>query len=178
MFVFDIRTATGRIEATHDKYQFKDMQVILHSDIGKLGKKYDVVTVSDGYARNYLIPQKLAELATPERVAVIEQSRAARAAEEAEHNEQLLAQLNTLGEDGLVIDAPANDQGHLFAGLHTTEIAEKLSEVTGVAVPPNAIRMDDTLKEVGTHALELRVGDERQTVNVTVVAVSPAQKSS
>lgn len=144
------------------------MKVILRSDIGKLGKKHDVVDVSDGYGRNFLIPRGLAEIATPEKEAAVEQKRAEREAQEQEHHAQLKEALAQLTEQGVEITAPANEQGHLFAGLHAADIAQQLTEQVNVEVPAVAIQFDDAIKEVGEHQIPVRVGDETIAVPVTV----------
>lgn len=144
------------------------MKVILHNDVAKLGKKFDIVEVADGYARNYLIPKKLAELATPGKIKSIENQRQEREAAEAEQREAVRAQLEPLLESGTELAAPANEQGHLFAGLHVEDIARHLSEQAAVEVPEHWIVMDDAIKETGEHTVSVRVGDETLDVPVTV----------
>jgi len=144
------------------------MKVILRNDIKKLGKKHDTVDVADGYARNFLIPRNLAEVATPEREAAVEKQRAKREEREQEHSAQLHEALSTLVESGVTIDAPANDQGHLFAGLHTNDIAEKLTATAGVDIPAVLIEYDDAIKETGEHQVPVRVGDDTMQVPLTV----------
>jgi large subunit ribosomal protein L9 len=90
------------------------MRIILRNDIGKLGAKHDIVTVSDGYARNFLIPRGLAEVATPEKEAAIERTRAERAAKEKERIQALKDALSSIAEQGVTINGRANDQGNLF----------------------------------------------------------------
>ena len=146
------------------------MKVILHSDIGKIGKKNDVVDVADGYGRNYLIPRGLADLATEAKIAVHEREREAREQAETERVEVLTAKLSELTEEGIAITAPANEQGHLFAGVHANKIAAKIGEAAGVNVPGESVKMDDMIKETGTFDIDVRAGDKSVTVPVTIQA--------
>lgn len=154
------------------------MKVILQTDIGKIGKKHDIVDVADGYARNYLIPRKFAEIATPEKEAAIERQREKRAAEEEAHQTELKKALEALQSDGVTITASASDQGHLYAGLHTDDVASKLSEQSGVSVAPTALEQDDSIKEVGSYEIAVRVGDEKVLVPLEVVATEQAAEQT
>ena len=143
------------------------MKVILHNDVGKLGSKNEVVDVADGYARNYLIPRHLAEIATENRIQALKEQEEKREAERREHAAQLATALEEI-EQSVTIPAPVNEQGHLFAGIRRSDIASALNEALGVHVAETAIVFDDTIKETGTFEIPLRVGGETRTVNVTI----------
>jgi len=154
------------------------MKVILQSDIGNLGKKNDIVTVSDGYAQNYLIPRKLAEQATESRVVELEKNKATQEAEYREYTEKLHKELEQLAQTGIEITAPANDQGSLFAGIHTVDMAEAITEKISTPLSEEAVVIDDSIKETGTYEIDIRVGDERVSIPITVTADSTEQKSA
>ena len=100
------------------------MQVILLSDIEKLGLRGDVVNVARGYARNFLLPRKLAENATPARVAEIQRVDAERAKHEARTAEQAQEIAELLGKTVLRFEVKAGPTGALFGSVTPTDVAE------------------------------------------------------
>ncbi len=145
------------------------MKVILLSDIYKHGVAGEVVDVSDGYARNYLIPKKLAAKATPGELQRAEQLRATAAARKAE----LEGRLNELGRqiDGveLVFGRRAAVTGKLFGSVTTTEIADALNKKTGIDINRRRISQQ-ALRELGTYDIPVRLGtDVSPTLRVVVV---------
>jgi len=140
------------------------MKIVLLKDIHGLGKKYDTVTVADGFALNNLIPKKQAEFATDSVV-----SRYAKLKEaEGEHikmkEEEVIKNLDSIISKVYEVKAKANEQGHLFAALHKEQIADILN------IDANFIVMDKNIKEVGEHDVALKVRDVEKTVKVNVIA--------
>lgn len=145
------------------------MKIILLSDIYKHGVAGEVVDVADGFARNWLIPQKLAVKATP---GALKQAQALRA-KAAERRSALDARLNELARqiDGieLYFGRRASPTGKLFGSVTTSEIAEALREKTQLDINRRRISQT-TLREIGTHEVPVRLGNEiAPNIKVTIV---------
>jgi large subunit ribosomal protein L9 len=146
------------------------MQVILTQHVAKLGKKFDVVHVADGYAANYLFPQGLAERATTARIAELSAKReAAQAAEDARHA-SLLEKIASLKEEGISIVGNTDDAGHLYKKIHVADIAAVLADEHDVAIEKEAIQLNATIAAVGEYTVVLVVGEKKVTVPVVVAA--------
>ncbi|MEX1027064.1 MAG: 50S ribosomal protein L9 [Candidatus Paceibacterota bacterium] len=150
------------------------MKVILHADVKKVGRKNDVADVSKGYALNYLIPQKLAEVATMPALSAVEKKREQSAAKEAERVQALRTALEPLVKTGLTLTAPVNEKGHLFAAIHTADVAAALTEKIGVEVPESSVLLDKDVKEVGEHTARIAVGEEEIPLPITITADTEA----
>lgn len=135
------------------------MEVILTADVYKHGVAGEIVKVSDGFARNYLIPKKLAVKATP---GALQQAAALRE-KAAERRSALDERLNTLARqiDGveLVFGRRAAPTGKLFGSVTTSDIAEALNNKTGIDINRRRISQQP-LREVGTHKVAVRLGSE------------------
>ena len=148
------------------------MQVILLRDVPSIGRKYEVKEVKDGYARNRLIPQGLVVAATPEKRKWVE-SKAAETAAEKQIQEDLLAKnFDAVQKASLILEVPANEKGHLFQGIHEGDIAEALLTQTHIALPAEAVKLEQPLKEVGEHQVPIVIGEKKATLTVTVNAAS------
>ena len=102
------------------------MQVILRQDVDKLGLRGEVVDVAAGYARNYLLPRKLAETATPGKVAELRKHEEKRARQEAQSSDQAQEIVTRLEAEEIRFDVPAGETGTLFGSVTATDIAEKV----------------------------------------------------
>jgi len=135
------------------------MKVLLLSDIYKQGVAGEVVDVSDGYARNYLIPKRLAVKATPGELKKAEKLRETAAARKAE----LDGRLNDLARqiDGveLVFGRRAANTGKLFGSVTTSDIAEALNQKTGIDINRRRISQQ-ALREIGSYDIPVRLGTE------------------
>lgn len=145
------------------------MKVILLRDVAKLGKRFSVVEVPDGYAQNQLIPKGMVEAATPlnlKRVgARMEKVSSTHASELATFSATLAA----LKGVTVTVTADANAQAHLFQTVKTTDIAAALAAI-GHAVPVAAITIPEPIKALGTYDIPLQHGTVKGTVTVTVVS--------
>jgi len=145
------------------------MKVLLTSDVEKLGWLGDIVDVADGFARNYLLRAGLAQQATKENIRAI----AAEKERRAQHRRMERTRLEKLAEQvqwaEAVIAAAANEQGHLFGSVGRHAVAENL-RTQGFDVPDEVVRLDENIKEVGTHEVALEfAADLTATVKVVVV---------
>ncbi len=135
------------------------IQVILTEDVEKLGQAGEVVRVKNGFARNFLIPQGKALLATEGRVKQIEHQRHVieeRVERELETLRQKAAELIKLE---LVFERQAGEEGKLFGSVTSAEIHERLSSL-GFEVDRRKITLADPLKEIGEHSVEVRLHRE------------------
>lgn len=146
------------------------MEVILKQDIDKLGSKDDIVKVRPGYARNYLIPQGLANLATPSAMKVHAENQRQRAHKEERvlHEAQALAA--KLEGSTLSIGAKAGENGKIFGSVNSIQIAEALAKA-GFEIDRKHISLDeDSIKQLGDYEARVKLHKKIiATVKFTVV---------
>ncbi len=136
------------------------MKIILLKDIAKVGKRYEVKDISDGYAQNMLIPKGLAIIATADALKRIELEKARHEGEKKVHLELLHKNLKDL--DGVTVSVieRANEKGHLFASIHKPEVVEAIFKQTRIQIAPDYIMLDKHIKEIGSHIVEVKAGDK------------------
>jgi large subunit ribosomal protein L9 len=135
------------------------MEVILRADVPKLGQRGDVVTVKNGYARNYLLPRKLAMEATPgnrKQVAEMKAAAARREATEKSSADSLAAQL---AEVTLTVQAKAGESDQLFGSVTAMDIAEVL-EAKGFSIDRRKIELEGPIKTLGEYTVPVRLHRE------------------
>ncbi len=136
------------------------MKIILLRDIAKIGKKFDVVEVADGYAFNYLIPRGMAEMATKAKEKEIEGRKAEEEAKHQAYVEKISKDVKALKRKPLKIKAKANEKGVLFAGLEKEDLLKALKEEAGVELSANEIVLEEPIKNTGEHKVPIAVGEE------------------
>jgi large subunit ribosomal protein L9 len=142
------------------------MQVILLQRIGRLGQMGDVVTVKDGYARNFLLPQKKALRATDENRKKFESQRSQLEADNLEHKKEAEAVAAKLAGQTFVAIRTAGDTGQLYGSVSTRDIAEVIT-AGGYTVSRNQIVMDKPIKSLGLHKTHVQLHPE-VTVEVSL----------
>lgn len=146
------------------------MKVLLCDDIKKLGWLGDIVDVNEGYARNYLLPQGLAKVATEANVRSIAKEKAKRAEQRLQERRHLEKAAQAVNGAEAVVSARANEQGVLFGSVTETMIAANLRE-QGFEVADGIVKLPEHIKQVGTHEVTLKFADDvTATVRVVVVA--------
>ena len=148
------------------------VQVILREDIHRLGAAGDLVSVRPGFARNYLLPQGKAMLATPGKMQEIEHQRRIVAAKLAKELADLEALRSRLAGVVLEFTAQAGEEGKLFGSITAQHIAEQLA-TKGLDIDRRKIVLDDAIRSVGRHTVQVRLRGEA-TAQVEVV-VNAAQ---
>lgn len=147
------------------------MKIILLQDVAKVGRKNEVKEVNDGFARNFLLNNNKAILATPanlSRVLGLKQGQA----EQVKKTLSLVDQfLMRVGESTLVIKVKANEAGHLFASLHAKDIAEAIKKNLNLEFPADLIILDKPIKEVGETKITLKAGDSRKDISILIEAI-------
>ena len=147
------------------------MKVILTDEIRGLGTRGDVVTVKDGYARNFLIPKKLAREATSGNMKAVEQEKKKWAA--LADQERAVAQKAADSVKGtkVTIQKRVGDHGHLFGSVTANEIADALA-AKGIEVDKRRIELDHAIKNVGVHEIDVRLHrDVTAHIQVEVVPI-------
>lgn len=146
------------------------MKIILLKDVKGVGKKHETKSVADGFALNSLIPQGIAEVATAKALARLEIIKKGEEAEKKVQADLLAKNLKALHGVEVEIEVPANDKGHLFAGLHAAEIAPLVKEKTRIDVSPEFIGLEKPVKEVGSHKIDIKVQGKSATFTLVVKA--------
>ena len=145
------------------------MKVILQQDVKGQGKKGQLIDISDGYARNFLLPRKLAVAATPENLNTMKQQEKARLAQEAAEKAAATELSEKLKGCLVKIPAKAGAGGKLFGSVTTKEISEALKAQFGFDIAKSKIVLDEPIKAFGTYELKCKLGYEiTGAVNVLV----------
>jgi large subunit ribosomal protein L9 len=145
------------------------MEVILLNDVEKIGLRGEVVNVARGFARNYLLPRRLAEVATPAKVAEIQKREQQRARHEARSFEQAQEMADTLGKTQLRFEVKAGPTGSLFGSVTPTDIADEIWRVGKIRVDRRKIDID-TIKRIGRYEVPIELFQE-VTVGVKATVV-------
>jgi large subunit ribosomal protein L9 len=145
------------------------VEVILRQDIDKVGLRGEVVSVARGYARNYLFPRRLADEATPARVAELHKVEERRARHEARTFEDAQAVAERLGKVELRFDVKAGPTGSLFGSVTATDLADELWEKHKVRVDRRKIELD-TIKRIGRYQVPIELFQD-VTVGVRTLVV-------
>ncbi|MDQ3512145.1 MAG: 50S ribosomal protein L9 [Chloroflexota bacterium] len=147
------------------------MKIVMRQDVEKVGDKGSVQTVSDGYARNYLIPKGFAVVATPGELKTVEQFQKVQARKLAKQESELQALADKIDGQKLSFMARASDQGRLFGSVTAGDIATDLSALVGEAIDRRRVVLDEAIRNVGVHTVTIHlVGRLRPKVTVTVEA--------
>ena len=145
------------------------MKVILMQDVKGQGKKGQLVEVSEGYARNFLLPRKLAEAATADAINTMNLKEKARRAEEARLKAEAQATAEKLKECMVKIPVKAGNGGRLFGAVTTKEISDGLMKQFGLNIPKQKLVLDEPIKAFGGYQVKAKLGFEvTGTVSVTV----------
>ena len=146
------------------------MEVILLQDVEKVGLRGDVVDVARGYARNFLLPRKLAEPASPARVAELEKRASLRARQEAGTFDQARELADRIEKTELRFDVKAGPTGSLFGSVTATDLADELWKVAKIRVDRRKIDLSDPIKKVGRYEVPVELfTDVTATVTTLVV---------
>ncbi len=136
------------------------MKVILLTDVKSKGKKGQMIEVSDGYARNYMLPRKLAIEATPDAVNTMRMNDKATQERQAKERAEALEVSKKLKEMILVVKAHGGGNGRLFGAVTNQEIAETLKKESGISLDKRKIVIDEPIKNVGTYTVKCKLGYE------------------
>jgi len=145
------------------------MKVLLCEDVKTLGWLGDVVNVSEGYARNYLLPQGLAKMATEANIKTIAKDKAKRAEQRIHERKRMEEAAKAVEGAEAVLAAKANEQGVLFGSITAEQVAANLRS-QGFEVADDVVHLPEHIKQLGTHSVTLYYDkDLKATVNVVIV---------
>jgi len=145
------------------------MEVILRADVPKLGHRGEVVTVAEGYARNYLLPRKMAVTASAGNKKVIEQEKAAAVRREVSDKAQAEQLAKMLADVTVVVARKAGEEDQLYGSVTSMDVAEAL-QAKGYTVDRRKIHVEDPIKTLGEFQVPLRLHhDVEATVKLQVV---------
>lgn len=147
------------------------MKIVLRQDVPKVGEAGTIQTVANGYARNYLIPQGMAVVATDGEIKVAQHNMAVKARKIARLEEQQKSLAEKIQGAKLAFTARAGESGRLFGSITAADVAAQLSEKIGEEIDRRKIVLDEPLRTVGDHSVTVHlVGKLRPQVAVTIAA--------
>ncbi len=136
------------------------MKIVLLEDVKGKGKRGDLVNVSDGYARNFLFPKKLAKPADNQIIQEIKAKKDSEAFKKSEEKKQAAATADKLRDKVLVYKSTGGEDGRLYGAVTAKDISEKLESEFGVAVDKRKIIIDENIKTVGKYDVEIKLYPE------------------
>ena len=136
------------------------MKVILQQDVKGQGKKGQMIEVSEGYARNFLLPRKLAVLATADAINTMNLKEKAKKAEEARMKAEAQEIAEKLKECTVKLTAKAGNGGRLFGAVTTKEISDGLQKQFGINIPKQKLVLDEPIKAFGGYQVKAKLGFE------------------
>lgn len=146
------------------------MKVIFLKDVPRVGRKYEIKNVAEGYALNMLIPRGLAKQATPQIVSQIEKEKANDLTGKKIQEELLLKNLEIINSLSIELKEKANEKGHLFAGVTKDRIFDELTKATRLSLNIDSIKLDKPLKEVGAHKIAVEAMGKKAEFVVNISA--------
>ena len=149
------------------------MKVILLKDVEGVGRKHDVKTVKDGYARNLLIPQKLVKIATKTGLVELEKLKKAEVKKEEEHLVETQKDASQLDGQEVEFLVKTGEEGQLFEAITPLKIAKKLREM-GFEIKKDQVALDKPIKELGEFPAKINL-DHQLEVNITLI-IEPETK--
>ena len=146
------------------------MDLILREDIEKLGSRGEVVTVAAGYARNYLLPKRLAVVANASNKKIVDQERDAHLRRDAKLQSEAADLGKLLSAVTITIKQKAGEEGHLFGSVNSKDIAEAL-ELQNFTIDRRKIHLDDPIKQVGEYKIPVKLHKD-VTIEITVTVAA------
>ncbi|MFA6098516.1 MAG: 50S ribosomal protein L9 [Patescibacteria group bacterium] len=149
------------------------MQIILIKDVKNFGKQGESKNVTDGYARNYLLPNKLAVIYNESLKNKFELQRknlSEKASKKIEEQDKFLLKLNGLE---IVFKERANDDLTLFQGLGKEKIAKKINEICGVSIKPEIIKLEKSIKKIGNYDVPIIVNKKESIIKINIIKDDP-----
>ena len=144
------------------------MKVIFLQDVPRVGKKYDIKEVNDGYAMNFLLPRKLVEVATKKAVANLEFRKKEITIEREVQEDLLMKNLEEIKDKVLHLKAKTDKKGHLFSGIHAKEIVEAMKAEHYADISQEFIVLEKPIKEVGEFEIPIKVKDKKSSFKLVV----------
>ncbi|MBI3632198.1 MAG: 50S ribosomal protein L9 [Candidatus Vogelbacteria bacterium] len=144
------------------------MKVVLLKDVPKVGKKYDIREVSDGYGRNYLVKLGLAKLATDKAQEEVKEFKQKNVAVKQMEDAEIEKGLEKLSTIKIIIKSKSNEDGHLFAGIKADDLSSAIRDQTKLIVMPEFINLEKPIKIIGEHIINVSIGDKKTKFKLRV----------
>ena len=144
------------------------MRVIFLKDIPRVGKRYDIKEVPDGYAMNFLLPRRLAQIATAKAVAELEIKKREIVIERETQTNLLLKNLEEIRGKVVKMKGKASEKGSLFSAIHKKEIIEAMSKQHHVEITEEFIALEKPIKEIGEFEIPIEVKDKKSSFKLVV----------
>ena len=150
------------------------MKLILNSDVKSLGRKGDIVDVAKGYARNYLLPKKLAVVANSSNLKFAEALREKREIQAVANNELAESIKTALADAKIVISQNTTDEGTLYAAVSNEQIVDAIETFSGFRLEAEQIDVENQVKEIGLHSISIVLGPDAKFE--TILEIIPETK--
>jgi len=144
------------------------MKIILLKDIAKVGRKYDVKDVAEGYAQNMLIPRGAAQVATSQNLKNLEILKSRDLTQKKIQGELLEKSLETIKKLTINLKEKANEKGHLFAGITKEMIVAEIMKETRLNIDPESILLPKPIKETGMHKITVEAGGKKAEFTLNI----------
>ena len=136
------------------------MKIILKQDVKTIGKKDEIHEVSDGYARNFLLPRKLAQEATADNINTMRMNDKATQERQAKERAEALDISKRMKDMTVIVTAKGGGAGRLFGSITNVEIADALAKQSGIKLDKRKIVLDEPIKQVGVYTVKCKLGYE------------------
>ena len=146
------------------------MKVILLKDVRHCGSAGEIKNVADGYATNFLLPRKLAQTATEEKIKEIEAQKEARATESAKAEKELAAKLKQVHGKSIALSLRATEKGGLFKAVSGADIARAVMAQLQIGIPEDAVECEEPIKTIGEHKAHLVSKTAKAELTVAITA--------
>ncbi|MBN1630104.1 MAG: 50S ribosomal protein L9 [Thermoleophilia bacterium] len=153
------------------------MEIILLQDVDKLGEKGEVATVSEGYARNYLLPRKLAERATPGRIAQVRKMMEEKVAQVRREAERADETRDLLSKTVLTVAAAVGTGDRLFGSVTSQDIADAIYAARKIRIDKRNVDLEEPIKTAGAHMVKVHVHASVEPAEVKVIVAPEEQKA-
>jgi len=147
------------------------MKVIFLKDVPRVGKKYDVKEVNDGYATNFLLPRKLVEIATPKAIKELEVKNNQVKVERAVQDELLTKNLAEIKDKVVILEAKAGEKGSLFSSIHKKDIAEMMYKQHHIQIDEEFMVLDKPIKVTGEFEINLSIKNKTSSFKLIIKAL-------
>lgn len=147
------------------------MKVIFLKDVPRVGKKYEVKNVADGFVKNMLLPKGLVEIATDKAVARIELLKKSDEVEKQIQENLITKNVGELGGVVVTLKEKTNEKGHLFAGIHNAELVKALKEQTRIDIDSESIILEKPIRETGEFTIPVKIHDKKGEFRLIVEGI-------
>ncbi|MFA6324792.1 MAG: 50S ribosomal protein L9 [Candidatus Paceibacterota bacterium] len=144
------------------------MKVIFLKDVQRVGKKNDIKEVNDGYAINFLFPNKLAEMATPQAVSALEKRQKEIIVEREIQEDLLMKNLEQIKGKVITIKGNANEKGSLFSAINKKQIKEELEKEHKIEIGEDFIVLEKPIKEVGEFEIPIEIKNKKSSFQLRI----------